>query len=97
MQTINLLIPLCNANCLQWKSSVILCFFLDGKYKTVNVVDTAGSMEFPAMRELRIRSATAIIIVYNVNDSVSINSASELKRQVQKMRGEWYFYPSFSF
>lgn len=51
------------------------------------MVDTAGSMEFPAMRELRIRSATAIIIVYNVAESNSIMMASALKKQVQQMRG----------
>ena len=63
--------------------------FSDGKYKTVNLVDTAGSMEFPAMRELRIRSATAIIIVYNVTDTGSIVMASTLKKQVQQMRGNY--------
>ncbi|KAF6026291.1 hypothetical protein EB796_015396 [Bugula neritina] len=58
----------------------------DGKYKTVNLVDTAGAMDFPAMKELRIRSATAIIIVYNVSNASSIVKASSLMKQVQQMR-----------
>lgn len=64
------------------------CFILDGKFKTVNMVDTAGSMEFPAMRELRIRSATAVIIVYSIGNTNSTAMASTLKKQVQQMRGE---------
>lgn len=60
----------------------------DGKYKTVNIIDTAGSMEFPAMRELRIRSATAVIIVYNVTNSNSVAMVATIKKQVQKIRGK---------
>ncbi|XP_067951657.1 ras-related protein Rap-2b-like [Watersipora subatra] len=58
----------------------------NGKYKTVNIVDTAGSMEFPAMIELRIRSATAVIIVYSVISSDSMNRVSAIKKQVRKIR-----------
>lgn len=59
----------------------------DGRYKTVNIIDTAGGCEFPAMRELRIRSATAVIIVYAVSDPDSIRTASTLHNQVQELRG----------
>ena len=45
-------------------------------------------MEFPAMRELRIRSATAVIIVYNVTNSNSVAMVATIKKQVQKIRGK---------
>ena len=51
------------------------------------MVDTAGSMEFPAMRELRIRSATAVVIIYDTSSQTSIDMVATHKKQVQQIRG----------
>ncbi|KAL3185832.1 hypothetical protein MRX96_028718 [Rhipicephalus microplus] len=43
----------------------------DGIYHTVDILDTAGSHHFPAMRELSIRSGRGFVLVFSV-DSLTI-------------------------
>ncbi|XP_035207854.1 ras-related protein Rap-1b-like [Stegodyphus dumicola] len=59
----------------------------DGISHTVEILDTAGSHHFPAMRELSIRSGRGFLLVYSVDSLQSFREAIQLWELINNIRG----------
>lgn len=59
----------------------------DGIFHTVEILDTAGSHHFPAMRELSIRSGRGFVLVFSVDSLQSFHEAVQLWQLIYKLRG----------
>ena len=58
----------------------------------MEILDTAGMHQFPAMRELSIQSGQAFVIVYSVESEESFKEALQLKDLVIKTKGEAFSF-----
>lgn len=60
-----------------------------GEYKlTLDILDTSGSREFPAMRRLAIANADSFVLVYSVTDSKSFDEVKKIRGEIIKQRGK---------
>ncbi|CAG5089477.1 Similar to RASD2: GTP-binding protein Rhes (Homo sapiens) [Cotesia congregata] len=62
-------------------------FNVSGIQLTLDILDTSGSYDFPAMRELSIRSADAFVLVYDVNDASTFAEVEALRSQILASKG----------
>ena len=62
-------------------------FNVSGTALTLDILDTSGSYDFPAMRELSIRSADAFVLVYDVNDVSTFEEVESLRTQILSVKG----------
>ncbi|XP_011170934.1 ras-related protein Rap1 [Solenopsis invicta] len=62
-------------------------FNVSGIQLTLDILDTSGSYEFPAMRDLSIKSADAFVLVYDVNDSNTFLEVKTLRAQILSTKG----------
>lgn len=62
-------------------------FNVSGVHLTLDILDTSGSYEFPAMRDLSIKSADAFVLVYDVNDSNTFLEIKTLRAQILNTKG----------
>jgi Ras family. len=56
----------------------------DGAQLTLDILDTSGAYQFPAMRELSISTADAFVLVYAVDDASTWDVVKDLREQVMK-------------
>lgn len=59
----------------------------DGIFHTVEILDTAGSHHFPAMRELSIRSSRAFVLVFSVDNEQSFYEVMAIWELIVKIKG----------
>ena len=57
-----------------------------GKPLFVNFLDTAGSIPFPAMRQLYIRKAQSFVLAYSITDEHSFLEVKNLWEQIKNVR-----------
>ncbi|XP_022920295.1 ras-related protein Rap-2a [Onthophagus taurus] len=62
-------------------------FNVTGVNLTLDILDTSGAYEFPAMRALSISSADAFILVYDVTNADSFEEARALRDQIHETKG----------
>lgn len=62
-------------------------FNVSGIQLTLDILDTSGSYEFPAMRDLSIKSADAFVLVYDVNDANTFLEVKTLRAQILSTKG----------
>lgn len=53
----------------------------------LQVLDTAGSYRFPAMKRLTLQFGEAFILVYSVNDPDSLDEALKLQEEIYEAKG----------
>ncbi|XP_054087479.1 ras-related protein Rap-2a [Zeugodacus cucurbitae] len=61
-------------------------FSIAGVSLTLDILDTAGSYEFPAMRALSISSADAFILVYDVTDASTFEEVRMIRDQIHETK-----------
>ena len=61
--------------------------FTDGTFKSIEVLDTAGQYDFPAMRTLYIKSGTAFALVYAIDDAESFRNVLRLADLIISQKG----------
>uniref|UniRef100_A0A0N5BA93 Ras-related protein M-Ras n=1 Tax=Strongyloides papillosus TaxID=174720 RepID=A0A0N5BA93_STREA len=59
---------------------------VDGQWVIMDVLDTAGQEEYSAMREQYIRGGKGFLLVYSVTDERSFQQASQLYKQVLRVK-----------
>ncbi|XP_034840305.1 ras-related protein Rap-2b [Maniola hyperantus] len=62
-------------------------FNVAGVRLTLDILDTSGAYEFPAMRALSMQSADAFILVYDITDAESFTEARALRDQIHETKG----------
>ena len=56
--------------------------------RAIEIVDTAGIHQFPAMRMLSIQSADAFVVVYAVDDRESFHEAMDLVQLIKDAKSK---------
>ncbi|XP_015178688.1 PREDICTED: ras-related protein Rap-2a isoform X2 [Polistes dominula] len=62
-------------------------FNVSGIHLILDILDTSGSYEFPAMRDLSIKSADAFVLVYDVNDVNTFHEVKTLRTLILNTKG----------
>lgn len=55
---------------------------------TVEIIDTAGTDQFEAMRELYLKTGDGFILVYSVTSKASLREAQDIYKQIYRVRGQ---------
>lgn len=61
-------------------------FNVNGVRLTLDILDTSGEHEFPAMRALSMQSADAFILVYDITDGNSFSEVRALRDQIHEIK-----------
>nr|CAI5820695.1 unnamed protein product [Callosobruchus analis] len=62
-------------------------FNVAGVRLTLDILDTSGAYEFPAMRALSIQSADAFVLVYDVTDASTFEEMRAIRDQIHETKG----------
>jgi small GTP-binding protein len=61
---------------------------VDGKYYTLDILDTAGQEEYSALRDTYMRTGDAFILIYSITDPSSFQEVSEIHEQLLRSLDE---------
>ncbi|XP_041474631.1 dexamethasone-induced Ras-related protein 1-like [Lytechinus pictus] len=61
-------------------------YHINGHSIKVDILDTSGTLQFPAMRRLSISTAHAFVLVYSIDDSASFENVKQIYNQIQEQR-----------
>lgn len=59
----------------------------DGISQCIEILDTSGFYQFPAMKELNIKMATAFVLVFDLTLKDSLKNLIELRKIITNIRG----------
>ena len=68
----------------------VFVVFVDGLHQRIEIVDTTGDPQFPAMRKLNIQNGDAFVLVYSVTDIESFRTATALSEIILELKGTDY-------
>lgn len=68
-------------------------FDINNRRICIDIMDTSGTYNFPAMRRLCIAKATGWVVVLAQNDNYSFEHARELITQIKEERADWQDTP----
>ena len=60
------------------------CLNIDGSKLDIDILDTSGSFQFPAMRKLAIATGDAFVLVYSVDNPDSFETVKELREEIKE-------------
>lgn len=66
---------------------ICLCILSDGVFHTIEILDTAGHHQFPAMRELSIKMGQAFVVVYAINNRKTFDEATRMVEKIKEIKG----------
>lgn len=55
---------------------------------TVEIIDTAGTDQFEAMRELYLKTGDGFMLVYSVTSKASLREAQDIYKQIYRIKGQ---------
>ncbi|XP_055336629.1 ras-related protein Rap-1b-like [Paramacrobiotus metropolitanus] len=61
---------------------------ISGQNLTLEILDTSGYSEFPAMRELAIKKSDAFILVFSVDNEGSLEELKEIREEIIRVKNE---------
>ncbi|VDD90063.1 unnamed protein product [Enterobius vermicularis] len=64
---------------------------VDGKSCILEILDTAGTEQFTAMRDLYMKNGEGFIIVYSVTDPLSLTEATDIFQNLVRVRQKYHF------
>lgn len=59
---------------------------IDGEVAHLDILDTAGQIEFTAMRDQYMRGGEGFVICYSITDRRSFEEAAEYKKEIERVR-----------
>ncbi|KAI8984610.1 small GTPase superfamily [Mycotypha africana] len=60
---------------------------VDGQQCMLEILDTAGTEQFTAMRDLYMKSGQGFILVYSITSQVTLTDLHEIKDQINNVKG----------
>jgi Ras-related protein Rap-1A/Ras-related protein Rap-1B len=71
---------------------------VDGYQCMLEILDTAGTEQFTAMRDLYMKNGQGFLLVYSITSNVTFNDLLELREQIVKVKdGENVYNKIFKF
>eukprot|EP01101_Sappina_pedata_P002502 TRINITY_DN12736_c0_g1_i1.p1 TRINITY_DN12736_c0_g1~~TRINITY_DN12736_c0_g1_i1.p1 ORF type:complete len:185 (-),score=87.12 TRINITY_DN12736_c0_g1_i1:302-856(-) len=61
-------------------------FEVDGEQKVLEILDTAGTEQFTAMRDLYMKNGHGFVLVYSITQNSTFNDLTELKEQILRVK-----------
>jgi GTPase SAR1 family protein len=65
-------------------------------FTKVDILDTSGDMQFPAMRRLSIATAHAFLLVYSVTSAPSFTAVKQCFEEIKEQRADYQVIEEFA-
>ncbi|CAG2216481.1 DIRAS2 [Mytilus edulis] len=61
-------------------------YYINGKRKNIDFIDTSGSIPFPAMQQIYMSQATGFVLVYSINNKQSFDEMKSIWEKIKQVR-----------